>query len=160
MQVLDRIRARAAADLKHIVLPEGEEERTIRAAHLSTTQRIARITLIGRADVIRERALKAGLDLTGVSVVDHLHAPERERYAARYYEARRAKGVTIDEARQQMDDPLYFGNMMVRAGEADGSVSGATHTTGHTVSAALRCIGPRPGLKIVSSFFVMVVPRA
>jgi phosphate acetyltransferase len=160
MQVLERIRARAAADLKHIVLPEGEEERTIRAAHLSTTQRIARITLIGRADVIRERALKGGLDLTGVSVVDHLHAPEREQYAARYYEARRAKGVTIDEARQQMDDPLYFGNMMVRAGEADGSVSGATHTTGHTVSAALRCIGPRPGLKIVSSFFVMVVPRA
>ncbi len=160
MQVLERIRARAAADLKHIVLPEGEEERTIRAAHLSTIERIARITLIGRAEVIRERASKAALDLTGVSVVDHLRAPERERYAARYYEARRAKGVTIDEARQQMDDPLYFGNMMVREGEADGSVSGATHTTGHTVSAALRCIGPRPGLKVVSSFFVMVVPRA
>ena len=157
--MLEHIRARAAADLKHIVLPEGEEERTIRAAHLSNAERIARITLIGRQEVIRERALKAGLDLTGVAVVDHLSSGERERYAARYYEARRAKGVTIDEARRQMDDPLYFGNMMVRAGEADGSVSGATHTTGHTVSAALRCIGPRPGLKVVSSFFVMVVPR-
>ena len=160
MQVLERIRARAAADLKHIVLPEGEEDRTIRAAHLSTVERIARITLIGRAEVIRERASKAGLDLTGVSVIDHLRAPERERYAARYYEARRAKGVTTDEARQQMDDPLYFGNMMVREGEADGSVSGATHTTGYTVSAALRCIGPRPGMRVVSSFFVMAVPRA
>jgi phosphate acetyltransferase len=66
--------------------------------------------------------------------------------------------VTADEARQQMSDPLYFGNMMVREGRADGSVSGATHTTGHTVSAALRCIGPKPGLRVVSSFFVMAIP--
>ena len=160
MQVLERIRARAAADLKHIVLPEGEDERTIRAAQLSTAERIASITLIGRGEAIRERARKAGLDLTGVAIIDHLRASEREEYAARYSEARRAKGVTIDEARRQMDDPLYFGNMMVREGRADGSVSGATHTTGHTVSAALRCIGPRAGLKVVSSFFVMALPRS
>jgi phosphate acetyltransferase len=160
MQVLERIRARAAADPKHIVLPEGEDERTIRAASLAALQRIALVTLIGREEVIRERASKINLPLTGASIIDHKRSADRETYAARYYEARRAKGVTIDEARKQMDDPLYFGNMMVREGRADGSVSGATHTTAHTVSAALRCIGPRAGLRIVSSFFLMTLADA
>ncbi|HJZ69079.1 MAG TPA: phosphate acetyltransferase [Blastocatellia bacterium] len=158
MQVLQRIRARAASAPKHIVLPEGEDERTIRAAGLCLEARIAQLTLIGREDLIRGTASKMGVALTGVSIVDHRLSPDREKYAARYHEARRAKGVTLDEARRQMDDPLYFGNMLVHEGRADGSVSGATHTTGHTVSAALRCIGPKPGLKTVSSFFLMVVP--
>lgn len=158
MQVLERIRARAASAPKHIVLPEGEDERTIRAAALCMQDRIAQLTLIGGEDVIREKASKLGAALTGVSILDHRRSSEREHYAARYHEARRAKGVTLDEALRQMDDPLYFANMMVREGRADGSVSGATHTTGHTVSAALRCIGPKPGFKIVSSFFLMVVP--
>ena len=158
MQILEQIRSRAASAPRHIVLPEGEDERTIRAASLCVQARLAQLTLIGSEDVIRDKALKAGADLTGVSLLDHRRSPDREQYAARYHEARRAKGVTLDEARRQMDDPLYFGNMMVKEGRADGSVSGATHTTGHTVSAALKCIGPKPGLKIVSSFFLMVVP--
>jgi len=158
MQVLERIRARAASGPKHIVLPEGEDERTIRAASLCVQGRLANLTLIGAEDVIREKATKIGAALTGVSILDHRRSPDREQYAARYHEARRAKGVTLDEARRQMNDPLYFGNMMVREGRADGSVSGATHTTGHTVGAALKCIGPKPGLKIVSSFFLMIVP--
>ena len=159
MQVLERIRARAASDPRHIVLPEGEDERTIRAASLVVGDRIAQVTLVGREDIIRDKASRSSAALTGVGILDHRRAPEREEYAARYHEARRAKGVTLEEAREQMNDPLYFGNMMVRQGHADGSVSGATHTTAHTVSAALRCIGPKPGLKVVSSFFVMVVPN-
>ncbi len=158
MHVLEKIRARAASAPKHIVLPEGEDERTIRAASLCIQECIARLTLLGNEEVIRDKASKIGVTLTGVSIIDHRRSSDREQYAARYYEARRAKGVTLDEARQQMDDPLFFGNMMVREGRADGSVSGATHTTGHTVSAALRCIGPRSGLKTVSSFFLMAVP--
>ena len=160
MQVLERIRARAASAPKHIVLPEGEDERTIRAASLCVQERLAQLTLIGGEDVIRDKASRIGAALTGVSILDHRRSPDREQYAARYYEARRAKGVTLDEARRQMDDPLYFGNMMVREGRADGSVSGATHTTGHTVGSALKCIGPKSGLKIVSSFFLMVVPAS
>lgn len=159
MDVIERIRARAAAAPKHIVLPEGEDDRTIQAAALLVSKRIAALTLIGREDTIRQKAERLGATLTGVAILDHRLSPAREKYAARYYEARRAKGVTLDEARQQMEDPLYFSNMMVREREADGSVSGATHTTGHTVSAALRCIGPKPGLKVVSSFFVMAVPN-
>ena len=158
MQVLERIRAQAASNPKHIVLPEGEEERTIQAASLCMRTGLAQLTLIGAEDVIREKASRIGAVLTGVSILDHRRSSERERYASRYHEARRAKGVTLEEARRQMDDPLYFGNMMVREGQAEGTVSGATHTTGHTVSAALRCIGPKPGLRIVSSFFLMVVP--
>jgi phosphate acetyltransferase len=158
MQVLDRIRARAASSPKHIVLPEGEDERTIRAASLCRQESLAQLTLIGAEEVIREKASRIGAALTGISIIDHRRSPELGLYASRYHEARRAKGVTLDEARQQMDDPLYFGNMMVREGRADGSVSGATHTTGHTVGAALKCIGPKPGLKLVSSFFLMVVP--
>lgn len=158
MQVLERIRARAASAPKHIVLPEGEDERTIQAAALSFQERIAQVTLIGREDVIRDKASKLGVPLTGLSILDHRRSPDLARYAARYHETRRARGVTLDEARRQMDDPLYFGDLMVREGRADGSVSGATHTTGHTVTAALRCIGPKPGLKTVSSFFLMVVP--
>ena len=157
MQVLERIRARAASDPKHIVLPEGEDERTIRAASMCVAERIAKISMIGREQTIRDRASELGIGLTGVSILDHLRSPDLDRYAVRYYEARRAKGVTSDEARRQMTDPLYFGNMMVREGRADGSVSGATHTTGHTVRAALRCIGPKPGFSLVSSFFLMVL---
>jgi phosphate acetyltransferase len=160
MQALERIRARAAATPKHIVLPEGEDERTIRAASLCVENRLAQITMIGSEEAIRTKASGLGVALTGVSILDHRHSADREEYASRYYELRRAKGVTIDEARRQMDDPLYFGNMMVRQRRADGSVSGATHTTGHTVSAALKCIGPRAGLKIVSSFFLMIVPSS
>lgn len=156
MQVLERLRARASSDPKHIVLPEGEDERTIRAASMCVAERLARVTLIGREEIIRDRASRSGWVLTGVSILDHLHSPDFDRYSARYHEARRAKGVTADEARQQMTDPLYFGNMMVREGRADGSVSGATHTTGHTVSAALKCIGPKAGFSLVSSFFLMV----
>lgn len=157
MKVLERIRVRAASDLKHIVLPEGEDERTIRAASMCVAERLAQITLIGRGGSIRDKASALGVPLTGVSILDHKHSSDLDRYAARYHEARRAKGVTADEARQQIADPLYFGNMMVREGGADGSVSGATHTTGHTVSAALRCIGPQLGFHLVSSFFLLVL---
>jgi phosphate acetyltransferase len=160
MPVLDKIRSRAAADPKHIVLPEGEDERTIQAAALCVADRLARITLIGREEIIRDKASQLGANLTGISIIDHRRSSDVETYAARYHEARRAKGVTLDEAHEQMKDPLYFGNMMVRLGRADGSVSGATHTTGHTVSSALRCIGPKPGLKVVSSFFLMIVPQS
>src|ERR1700754_4713718 len=114
MNLLDQIRARAAADPQHIVLPEGEDDRTVRAAALIVADRLARITLLGREEVIRGKAARLGADLTGVAIIDQGRAPERERYAMRYHEIRRAKGVTLEEAHQQMDDPLYFGNMMVR----------------------------------------------
>ncbi|HEV2914873.1 MAG TPA: phosphate acetyltransferase [Pyrinomonadaceae bacterium] len=158
MNILERLRERAATDLKHIVLPEGEDPRTVVAASICARERIARITLIGREEKIRAAAQGAVVDLGGVEVVDHRRAPDFEKMASLYHELRRARGVMADEARAAVEDPLYYGNLMVRMGRADGSVAGATNTTSHTVRAALHCIGVRAGFKLVSSFFVMVLP--
>lgn len=159
MNVLERIRRKAAADPRHIVLPEGEDPRTIEAAAICLREKLARLTLLGDVERIRTTARQLGVDLTGAEIVDHRRAPDLEKMAALYYELRRAKGTTYDEARRTVEDPLYYGDLMVRTGRADGSVAGATNTTAHTVRAALHCIGLRPGFKIVSSFFVMVLPN-
>jgi phosphate acetyltransferase len=156
--ILENIRRRAAADLQHIVLPEGEDPRTVEAAATCARDRIAKITLIGREAQVREAAAAAGANLNGVDVVDHRKAADFGRMASLFHEIRRAKGVTLEEAEQAVKDPLYYGNLLVREGKADGSVAGATNTTAHTVAAALRCIGVRAGFKTVSSFFLMVVP--
>ncbi len=158
LMILEEIRRRAAADIKHIILPEGEDPRTIKAAALCSAEKIARITLIGDEQRIRTAAAEGSFNLNGVEVLDHRRSAEIGKLAALYYSLRRAKGGTLEEAEKAVGDPLYFANLLVREGKADGSVAGATNTTAHTVAAALRCIGVRPGLKTVSSFFLMVVP--
>ena len=157
MSILERIRARAIGNLQHIVLPEGNDPRTVAAAAACTQQRLARITLLGDEAGIRETAQRQGLDLGAVAVIDHRRAPDFEKMVALFKELRRAKGMTTDEARTALKDPLYYGNLMVRTGKADGSVAGATNTTSHTVRVALHCIGVRSGLKLVSSFFLMAL---
>jgi phosphate acetyltransferase len=157
MDILERIRQRAAANPQHIVLPEGNDPRTVVAAAMCARSRIARITLLGDEATIRETAQREGVDLGGVEVVDHRRAPDFEKMAALFHELRRAKGLMADEARTLMSDPLYYGNLMVRMGKADGSVAGATNTTSHTVRAALHCIGVSAGFKLVSSFFLMAL---
>ena len=152
--ILQNIRTRAAADLQHIILPEGEDPRTVEAAAICAREAIAKITLIGSEEKIRE----TGANLNGVDILDHRKSADFGKIASLYHELRRAKGVTLEEAEQTVKDPLYYGNLLVKLGQADGSVAGATNTTAHTVAAALRCIGVRPGFKIVSSFFLMVVP--
>ena len=117
------------------------------------------MTVLGDEEKIRAASREAGAT-RGVEVLDHRRAPDFEKTAALYHELRRAKGMMPDEARFAVQDPLYYGNLMVRAGRADGSVAGATNTTAHTVRAALHCIGMRAGLRVVSSFFVMVLPDA
>src|SRR5947209_2746995 len=159
MSILERIRQRAAADPQHIVLPEGEDPRTAAAASMIVRERLARVTVLGDEEKVRAAAREANASLGGVAVLDHRRAPDFERVAALYHELRRAKGLMPDEARIAVRDPLYYGNLLVREGHADGSVAGATNTTAHTVRAALHCIGIRPGFRIVSSFFVMVLPR-
>jgi phosphate acetyltransferase len=158
MSVLEKIRRRAAQARKHIVLPEGEDDRTIHAAALCRAQSLARVTLVGSEGKIQERARELGIDLGSTAVVDPKSSPRLEEYSRILYERRRAKGLTMDEARRTAREPLYFGDLMVRAGEADGSVAGALNTTAITVRAALHTIGPAPGLRTVSSFFLMVVP--
>src|SRR4030081_2079836 len=157
MSILDQIRQRAASKPQHIVLPEGEDPRTVAAAAMAARERLARITLLGDEEKVRGAARQVGADLGGVELVDPVRAADFEKMVGLLYESRRAKGLTTDEARKAMRDPLYYGNLMVRAGRADGSVAGATNTTSHTVRAALHCIGVRPGFKLVSSFFLMAL---
>jgi phosphate acetyltransferase len=160
MSILSEIRRRAAANPQHIVLPEGEDPRTVVAAAIATRERLARITVLGNEEKVRTAARQAGADLGGVDLIDHARATDFEKMVSLLYEARRAKGMTTDEARTALRDPLYYGNLMVRYGRADGSVAGATNTTSHTVRAALHCIGVRAGFKLVSSFFLMAVRDA
>jgi phosphate acetyltransferase len=157
MDILERIRQRAAAKPQHIVLPEGNDPRTVIAAAICVRNRLARITLLGDEATIRETAQRESADLGGVEVIDHRRASDFEKMAALFHELRRAKGLMADEARTLLTDPLYYGNLMVRLGKADGSVAGATNTTSHTVRAALHCIGVRSGFKLVSSFFLMAL---
>jgi phosphate acetyltransferase len=144
--------------LQHIVLPEGEDARTIQAAEMCVRDRVAKVTLIGDEEKIREAARLSGANLNGVGILDHRKAADFGKIAQFYHELRRAKGVTLEESEQMVKDPLFYGNLLVKLGQADGSVAGATNTTAHTVRAALHCIGVRAGFKTVSSFFVMVVP--
>jgi phosphate acetyltransferase len=157
MDILTKLRARAASSPQHIVLPEGEDDRTIIAAAKVAEARFALVTVIGDEEKVRSRAAALGVSLTNAPILDHRRSPDLEKYAQELYELRRAKGVTLDEARKQILDPLYFGDMMVRNGKADGSVAGATNTTAHTVRAALVTIGLREGFSLVSSVIVMVV---
>ena len=157
MNILDRIRQRAASRPQHIVLPEGNDPRTVVAAVDATNQRIAKITVLGDEDTIRSMARDNRLDLGGVAIIDHKRSSDFDKMVSLFYDLRRAKGLMPDEARTLVSDPLYYGNLMVRSGLADGSVAGATNTTSHTVRAALHCIGVRSGFKLVSSFFLMAL---
>src|SRR6202171_3419038 len=157
MSILDQIRQRAASNPQHIVLPEGEDPRIVAAASTAARQRLARITVLGDEEKVRAAARQSGADLAGVELIDHARSGDLDKMVGLLYEARRAKGMTMDEARNALRDPLYYGNLLVRSGKADGSVAGATNTTSHTVRAALHCIGVRPGFKLVSSFFLMAL---
>ena len=159
MDILERIRQRASSRPQHIVLPEGNDPRTVIAAADCSRRRLARITILGNEEKIRATAQDQHLDLAGVSIIDHLRAADFDKMVSMFHDLRRAKGLMADEARTLVSDPLYYGNLMVRTGMADGSVAGATNTTAHTVRAALHCIGVRAGFKLVSSFFLMALPN-
>jgi len=146
---------RAKADPKHIVLPEGGDDRILRATSTLLAREAARITLLGEEGAVRARAAELGLDLAGADVVNPATSPWREEFAAEYARLRAHRGVTLDRAREVVADVSYFGTMMVHAGYADGMVSGAAHTTAHTISPAFQVIRTSPGTSIVSSVFFM-----
>lgn len=147
----------ARADRRHIVLPEGDEPRILKAAVDLIDRDIVRLTLLGKRESIAEALRDHGiaLDLSQVKIIDPAASPELEVYAQAYFEMRRHKGMTLDTARDCLLDGAYFGTMMVYQGHADGMVSGAVHTTQHTIRPALQFIKTRPGFSIVSSVFFM-----
>jgi phosphate acetyltransferase len=148
---------KAKSDKKHIVLPEAEDERILKAADILLKQDIVRITLLGEPEEIYKKINRLGLDLDNadLQIIQPQESPQFEEYAATFQELRKKKGVNMDMARDAMSDRAYFGTMMVYQGDADGMVSGAIHTTQHTIRPALQFVKTKPGFSIVSSVFFM-----
>jgi phosphate acetyltransferase len=145
----------AVADRRHIVLPEGDEERILRAADILLRRGVADLTLLGDPLRINAAAASIGVDVGAARLLSPLDPELNERFAAEYHERRKHKGVELDDARGTMRDVSYFGTMMVELGLADGMVSGAVHTTAHTIRPALEVVKTVPGVSVVSSVFFM-----
>jgi phosphate acetyltransferase len=152
-----RLLERAKADRRHIVLPEGGDDRILQAAEQVLLRGMADLTVLGDPDAIKSRAASLGLELEGLRVVDPLTSEWREDFADTYYELRRHKGVARPVAEDMIADASYFGTMMVYKGLAHGMVSGAAHTTAHTIRPAFEFIRTVPGTSIVSSVFLMLL---
>jgi len=146
---------RAQANQQHIVLPEGCEERILHAAEILLLRNVVKLTLLGNVEDIQQKIKKLGLHLDSVNIIDPLQSELRELYAEQYYELRKEKGITYDMAFDTLSDVRYFGTMMIHMGDADGMVSGAVHTTQHTIRPAFQIIKTKPGTSIVSSVFFM-----
>ncbi len=150
---------RAKSDKKHIVLPEGTDERILQAAEQLVAQNVVKLTLIGSEPELRKKVDDLGLlcDLSRVTIIQPENHPKFEEYAETYYELRKHKGVTLEYARDTMRDVSFFGTMMVYKGDADGMVSGAAHSTAHTIRPAFQFIKTKPGFSVVSSVFFMAL---
>ena len=146
---------RARSDRRHIVLPEGDDERVLRATEMLLRRGVVDLTLLGPGDEVRRRAAALGLDLSAAEIVDPSTSPLREEFARVYHELRRHKGVTEELAYDTVADVSYFGTLMVHSGAVDGMVSGAAHTTGDTIRPAFEVIKAQPGVSVVSSVFLM-----
>lgn len=148
-------RAREAGS--HIVLPEGDDDRILEAAHYLLVDDTVKLTILGNPEAVKERADHLGLDLSKAEIIDHLTSPLAEEFAQDFYELRKAKGMTEEKARETMRDISYFATMMIHKGLADGMVSGANHTTAHTIKPSFQIIKTAPGTSVVSSIFLMVM---
>lgn len=156
MDFMTKMKGLAKADVKTIVLPEGEETRNLTAAAQITQDGIANIVLLGNEEKIKANALALSLDISKCRIIDPPAGEKFEEYANTFYELRKKKGVTPEQAKEILKDPMYYGTMMVKLDDADGMVSGATHTTGDLLLPGFQIIKTAPGVSVVSSFFIML----
>lgn len=159
MSIVEDIRKKAQSKLMTIVLPEGDEPRTVQAAKIIKDEGLANPVLLGKTEAIKNTAKETGTDITGIELIDPAESPKAAAYAAELYELRKAKGITEEDAAKLVQDVMYYGIMMVKTGDADGLVSGAVHTTGDMLRPALQIIKTKPGIKVVSSSFLMDCPN-
>ena len=160
MELMKKIWEAAKSNKKKIVLPEGNEERTIAAAQKIYNLGLAHPILIGNTEEILNKAKELDVDLSQVEIIDPQESDNLQKYINEFYELRKAKGVTMEKAEKIVRDPLYFATMMVKLDDADGMVSGAVHTTGDLLRPGLQIIKTAPGVSCVSSFFIMEVPNS
>ena len=159
MSFIEDVKKKAKANLKTIVLPEAEDKRTLEAAQQIKKEGFAKLILLGNKETVENDARNYGLDLSGIEVVDPKTSPALNDYVTCLTELRKSKGMTEEEARKLLTESnTYFAVMMVKKGDADGLVSGACHSTADTLRPSLQILKTKPGTKLVSAFFVMVVP--
>ena len=151
---LDNIISMAKQDVQTIVLPEGNDERVVKAGRMAADEGVANIIILGDKSEVASH----GISLDGITVVDPKNSSDHDEFAAELQQLRAKKGMTLEEASEKIKDPLFYGAMMVRKGAADGMVSGACHSTGDVMRAALQVIKTAPDANLVSTFFVMIVP--
>ena len=157
MSLIEQLIQRAKADKQRIVLPEGTEERTLKAANQILTDGVADLILLGNVEEIQEKAREWGLgNISKATLIDPQNSEKSEEYAQMLFELRKKKGMTIEEARKKVTDPLYYGCMVIKSGEADGQLAGARNTTGDVLRPALQIIKTAPGITCVSGAMLLL----
>lgn len=159
MKFIEQIKQRAKKDIKTIILPEAEDKRVLEAASKVAKEGFANIILLGNKEQIEKDCSNYNFDLSKIKIIDVKSSDKKKDYANKLYELRKAKGLTLEEAEKLIEEPIYFGMMMLKSNEADGLVSGAAHSTANTLRPALQILKTAPNTKLVSAFFVMCVPN-
>ena len=161
MSFIEEIKERARNDIKTILLPEAEELRTLEATRMVLDEKFAKVILIGNKEKVLKKATENNIDISDVEIIDPVNSPKYNEYVELLYDLRKHKGMTIEKAKELVKDPTHFGMLMLKSKDciADGLVSGAVHSTSDTLRPALQILKTAPGTKLVSAFFVMVVPN-
>ena len=159
MSFIDEMKQRAKGNIKTIALPEATDKRVLEAASKILKEEFANVVLIGNEEVVKKVANENNIDIAGLTIVNPIKSEKYEEYANAFYELRKAKGMTEEQAHELMKDETHFGMMMVKMGDCDGLVSGAAHSTSDTLRPALQILKTAPNTKLVSAFFLMVVPN-
>ena len=156
MSFVETMKEKARQNIKTILLPESEDVRVIQAAADVEEEGFAKAVLIGNEENVKQIALDNNIDVSKVTIINPLKSEKFGEYSNKFYELRKAKGMTPEKAKEIMKEPIYFGTMMVKVGDADGIVSGSCHPTAHTLRPALQILKTAPGTKLASAFFLMV----
>lgn len=159
MAFIDQVKQRAKKQIKTIVLPEATDARILEAAEMVANEGYAKVILIGKEEEVKKVAKEKEIKIGNTKIIDPEKSEKTSEYAKSLYELRKAKGMTEEQAQKLVLDPVYFGMMMVKLDEADGLVSGAVHSTSDTLRPALQILKTAPNTKLVSAFFLMVVPN-
>ena len=159
MAFINQIKERAKKDIKTIILPEATDIRILKATQIVKKEQYANVILIGDTEKVTKIAQENNIDISGIKIINPETSEDTENYAKELYELRKNKGLTQEEAKKLVLNPVYYGMMMLKLNEADGLVSGAAHSTSDTLRPALQILKTAPNTKLVSAFFVMVVPN-
>ena len=159
MNFIEKIKEKASKDVKTIVLPEATDVRVLKAAEMISKEKFAKVVLIGNSEEVNKLLEENNINLGDTKIINPEKSEKKENYANTLYELRKTKGMTEEQAKELILNPVYFGMMMVKLEEADGLVSGAAHSTADTLRPALQIIKTKPGTKLVSAFVAIDVPN-